>query len=417
MSHLPKNISFIVKEDVRLALVETSLREIIYIEISSRYGWLGRDESPAPSAAADLLTYGSKKRDRSEWFTLLDTKRINISLSVDRHLSTVYIAAFKEDVQEALVYAKELLTEYTYPTKEVQQYVEREVTGTKNDMQDPGSVATRSMRHTLYPKEHPNHKYSFAQSLKNLEQMKRAGLLSWMKDFTMSGVCCTVSGDTRGFKTAQLLAFIHSFRNSPAQAFRKYDALDAQKFKDVRTSIAGKGSIDVVLAHHVPVYRDSALFAPLQVCNELLGGSFSSHLMQTVRDRDGLTYRAYSGLRDFDNYTSGILTLAGSFNSHNYEKGKNALITEFATFKKKKLTNEEVALAKENLITGALFSRSSTRGLATVVQYSLEQFGDLRHLTESINRIDAVTLSDINEARKFLCPELLTEFSAGTFKK
>ena len=284
-------------------------------------------------------------------------------------------------------------------------------------MHDPNSVAMRNMRHTLYPKEHPSHKFTFAQSLKNLELMKRADLLRWMKGFTMNGVCCTVSGDTRGFKTSELLAFIHSFKRTPAEALIKVPALDARKFKDIRTSIAGKGSVDVVLAHHIPVYRDSALFAPLQVCNELLGGSFSSHLMQTVRDRDGLTYRAYSGLRDFDNYTSGILTLAGSFNSHNYQKGKDALVTELATFKKKILTKDEVALAKENLITNALFSRSSTNGLAHVVQYSLEEFGDLRHLTDSLDKIRAVTLDDVLEARAYFSPECLSEFSAGTFKK
>ena len=173
--------------------------------------------------------------------------------------------------------------------------------------------------------------------------------------------------------------------------------------KPVKINLQGKSILkkkDIEQVHVAiafpSVERYSPLYDATQILNAILGGSMSSRLFQTVREKLGLAYTVYS-------YTTayaecGALSVYAGVNSEKYLDSVSAIYDCIADLKKKNVGQDEFSRGKEQLISSSIFAQESTSSQMLLFGKELLYNDKVYNFEERIKRISAVTLDDVFEA-------------------
>ncbi|NQU08721.1 MAG: insulinase family protein [Candidatus Abyssubacteria bacterium] len=148
----------------------------------------------------------------------------------------------------------------------------------------------------------------------------------------------------------------------------------------------------------------------------ILGGSSISRLYQRVREDEGLAYQVNSFLSSFEN--TGMIGVYAALGPRQTQKAFDIIIEEMASLKKKKVPNDELQTAKEQLKGSIVLSLESTSGRMMRLARSVCTLGRVENLKTIMNKIDAVTSEEIRElARELFLNEALNVVALGPLKK
>jgi len=162
---------------------------------------------------------------------------------------------------------------------------------------------------------------------------------------------------------------------------RRFEQKDTEQF---HVCIGGPG-----LSRH-----DDRRFA-LRVLDTIFGGTSSSRLFQEVRERYGLAYSVYSFTSAYED--SGQVGLYVGTRADNLGEAMRVLDTELARMRAEPGSAEELARAKENLKGRVLLALESTGARMSRLGSELLAGAPLLGLDEVVDKIDSVTLSDLEE--------------------
>lgn len=144
------------------------------------------------------------------------------------------------------------------------------------------------------------------------------------------------------------------------------------------------------------VKRYDKLFDATQIMNAVLGGSMSSRLFQTVREKLGLAYTVYSYVTAYAE--AGALAIYAGVNSSKYLDSVDAIFDCINSIKKKDISRDEFERGKEQLISSSIFSRESTSSQMLLFGKEMLYNNKIYNFEERVNKISAVTLDDVMEA-------------------
>ncbi len=144
------------------------------------------------------------------------------------------------------------------------------------------------------------------------------------------------------------------------------------------------------------VKRYDKLYDATQILNAVLGGSMSSRLFQTVREKLGLAYTVYSYVTTYAE--TGALSVYAGVNSDKYMQSVEAVLNCIEEVKRKDITKEEFERGKEQLISSSIFAQESTSSQMLLFGKELVYSGNVYDFEERVKKISAVTLSDVFDA-------------------
>jgi zinc protease len=151
----------------------------------------------------------------------------------------------------------------------------------------------------------------------------------------------------------------------------------------------------------------------LAMMNEILGGSFASRLFQKIRTEQGLAYAVGGGLSFAYDHpaTFRVMVLTQSANT---VKATALALDEIAGMTTRPFTDEELARAKDNILTSFLF-RYDTREKVLAERVRLEFYGYPADYLETYRvALEKVTLTDLDRvAKKYIHPDRLAVLVVG----
>ncbi|KAB3531330.1 M16 family metallopeptidase [Alkaliphilus serpentinus] len=154
---------------------------------------------------------------------------------------------------------------------------------------------------------------------------------------------------------------------------------------------------DVEQAHLCMAFKGVALDAknlyPLLVVNNILGGSMSSRLFQSIREEKGLVYSIYSYPSIYKE--GGLLTIYGGMNPQQIEEVAHLIKQELMDLKQNSLTKEELVKAKEQLKGNYILGLESTSSRMTSIGKSELLLGRIFSPKEVIDKIDKINMEEI----------------------
>lgn len=156
---------------------------------------------------------------------------------------------------------------------------------------------------------------------------------------------------------------------------------------------------------------DERRFA-LRILDNILGGTSSSRLFQTVRERDGLAYSVYSFQSLYAH--AGQVGLYVGTRPDNVEKAMAVIAEELERFRNDPVGADELARSKENVKGRVVLSLESTTARMNRLGSSLLGDIPLLDVDQLIERIDAVTIEDVSAlARELFAPERFSAAGVG----
>lgn len=144
------------------------------------------------------------------------------------------------------------------------------------------------------------------------------------------------------------------------------------------------------------VKRYDRLYDAAQVMNSVLGGSMSSRLFQTVREKLGLAYTVYSYNTSYSD--TGTQVIYAGVNAENFKKSVDAIYKCIEDIKRKDIGVDEFNRGKEQLKASSIFAQESTSSQMLLYGKELMYSGKLYDFEERIASVNSVTMDDVYES-------------------
>jgi predicted Zn-dependent peptidase len=139
--------------------------------------------------------------------------------------------------------------------------------------------------------------------------------------------------------------------------------------------------------------RDSAGQYPLAVLSNIIGGSMSSRLFQSIREKLGLAYSVYSYPTSYTG--TGTLTLYAGTGEKQAKEVLNRMIEEIERVRKAGITKEELSRCRDQLKGSYLLGMESSSARMNALGKTLLLQKREYNEQETLRRIECVTMEDI----------------------
>lgn len=374
-----------------------------------------KGNASVPNLTTRMLSKGTTKNDKFKFSEQLEALGVSIEVSATTQEVNINFKCLKKDVNAVMTLLSEELRNPLFDNKELELLKDQNINNIKQRLTDPKDQGSIALLQALYPVGHPNYKTSIEETIKNIEAVTIEDLKAFHKTyFGPSGMHLVAVGD---IDTKQIYASINdAFKGWKGGVTEKAIFTKPVKSEGLTKiiTIPQKPSAQMYIGQYTGIERKDKDFIPFFLGINVLGGGFSGRLMQTVRDRDGLTYGIYASHLGHIN-TGGYWNIEGTFNPLLFQKGVDGTMVELKNWVNNGVTAEELAINKTNIIGNFKVGLSTTSGLASTILSVIERGLEPSYIDKYPQDIEAVTLEEVNAAiKKYIDLDRLIIIKAGS---
>lgn len=372
-------------------------------------------EDLAQRLTVRLLDKGTRRRDRFAFAEALETKGATLSFTADEQRVGFAGRCLRADLPAVLDLAAEALREPLLADDEAAKVLTHLDAAYRHAEEDTAAQADAALSRLLYPDGHPNHSEPFEQTRAALAALAADDARRFHEQhFRHGALDLVLAGDVDGLEHADLLARFGHRAAAPAPLVVPEPLVAASLTTDVL--VPGKTSYDVRLGHAVPLPRPHPDALALRVALFALGGNFSARLMQTVRDRDGLTYGISAALDGAGATYGGNVLVRANFSPDVLARGLERVREEVQRLVDEGLSEDELATVQQTLAGTHVVGLSTSGGAAAALLSALEYGLGADWLDVYPERLQALTVGHVNDVlRQHLNPSALAVACAGPF--
>ena len=237
-----------------------------------------------------------------------------------------------------------------------------------------------------------NMPYTFDKDMDVLNSITKESLYDYYKDMiNNSNVSLIIVGNIEDENVFNDIAYkIKNNKDFDKDLYISNDDLNTS-YKDIKE--IGYGTQNVLyLVCYLKNMNAYELNYVMPLYRIILGGSGNSRLFDNVREKNSLAYYCFARLEKDDN----LLEIITGIEKENYEKSLKIIKEELK--KMDKITDEELDVAKKELISSLLESQDYIENLAS--RYHSEVIYDLPNIDEFIKKISEVTKEEVENINK-----------------
>ncbi len=389
---------------------------VIRLEYLFRAGTWYEPQRGVSHFTAKMLTEGTQRRSATEIYEYIDQfgSFIETSQNAERIILTVY--TLDKHLPALLPLLKEILTEPTFPEKELENLKTIALQSLQVNLQKTSFLAQHRFREMLFGENHPYAKYlkeadivqSHRDALTNYYQQT---LVSCPFDVILAG---QVTDVTLKLLQTHLEGFVISkdtiskpVISVPAQS-KTVELIE--KKESVQSSIrVGKRLLNTdgsAFTRHSPAYFH------FTVLNEILGGYFGSRLMKNIREDKGFTYGIHSSLATF--HHEGFLVIGTDVKKEFTNQTLDEIRKEMRLLQTELVPEEELEIVKNYLLGSFAGSVNTPFSLADhykTIYFDNLDYGFFDQYVEAITQTRAEALVEL--AEQYLDGDTLTEVVVG----
>jgi zinc protease len=405
---LPNGMVIFLQEDHELPLIDGTIR--------IRGG--SRDEPAAKTGLVDLYgevwrTGGTKAQTGDDMDDFLEARAAKVETNGGQDSTSIGWSCLKGDFDDVFKVVVDLLhnPEFRDDKLDLAQKEYEEAIARRND--NPGSIAGRESAKLAYGAANP---YAREAEYATIAAVKRDDLVNWHKTYVHpNNMILGVTGD---FDSAAMEATLKG-------AFASWAKGPAPKKDDIKFAPAKPGYYLVtkedvnqsnVRMVTLGTERKNPDYFAIEVFNEVVGGGFSSRLVQDIRTRRGLAYSVGGGIGTaFDH--PGIIRFVLATKSQSTAEAIRALYSDIDELQTKPITDEEIKRAKDSILNSFIFNFDTPEKVLRE-RMAYEFYGyPLNFLEQYRAGIEKATTADVNRvAAKYLHKDQLAVLVVGNPK-
>ncbi len=373
----------------------------------------------AAQLAGQMLTRGTTRYTRTQLSDELD--RLKISGRVGGGGGSFQTT--RPNLEEALKLAAHVLREPSFPESEFEQLRNQSITSIQAQLADPEARASEALsKHfNAYPKGDWRYSPTLEESLADLKAAKLEDARRFHREFYGAGAAeIAIVGDFDEAKVAALLKELFEGWNAPkpfAHVPSKHADVAAA---NLTVATPDKENAIFLARQNLDLRDDDPDYAALYMANYIVGsgGGLDSRLANRLRQKDGLSYGAGSGLSVPTIDRAATWSAYAIAAPQNMAKVETAFREEMERVLKDGVTEAELAKAKSGVMQQRLQTRAQDGPLAGGWTFYMHHGRTYAFSKAFEDRIAALTVADVNAAlRKHLALAKVTIVKAGDFTK
>jgi len=342
-----------LKSGMKVAFLPKETRgDVVRARLSVRFGsekdLTGR--RVASIFLADMMRRGARKHSfqqlKDEW----DRLEAQLDFTSTPGQLNVQITTVRDNLPEVLALVDEVLRSPSFPSDQFAIATKERVSQLEEQRSVPEAQSFVGFQRavTPYPANHPSYVATTDEEIAatkalTRDQVKR--LHGWLG---MSDATFTVVGDFDKAKIQSWLEGSWGSWKSP-RPFKRIEARYTQTAPgEIFIDTPDKENALIVMGYAVPMRDDNADYPPMIAANYVLGGGgFVSRLVARLRQKDGLSYGAFSFYQASPLDPLAILGAGAILAPQNAAKGMAAMVEEFDKMIQKGVPDAELKAVKQ----------------------------------------------------------------------
>ncbi len=397
-------------------ICQTGVKDIVTI-----HGSLPAGESAAKTRAIAVLTtgmleLGTTKHGEFDIAELLEKAGAETNFNATNDTLEFTAKCLTKDLPIVLELLAEQLRHPAFGAAEFAKLKKQLASELQMTLDDTTTQASVAFSQAAYPAGHPNRKASVADLITTIEATKLADVKAFhAQQYSTAGMHLVLVGDAAPSVVKEHLTKHFADWAAPRPALPAPEKAIA-KAAEKTVNMPDKTSVSVLIGQPSGLRVSDPDWLPLRLATDVLGKGFTSRLVGTVRDREGLTYgigAATSG----DTFNDGVWVVKATFAPALLATGIASTKREITAWHKTGITAEELAYRKSAAAGQFAVELETTEGLAEQLLRCTERGFPLSWLDEFPGKIRALTLEQVNGAiQKHLDPAKMVTVKAGTLK-
>jgi zinc protease len=393
----------------------TDIKDVITIRGSLPAGdALDTDNIAVASLTGLLLDKGTTSLDKFAIAKQLDQVGAQLRFSVGEQTLTIQARSLKADLPLVL---KLMADELRRPAFNAEEFAKAKIEfggDVKRQSENTGYRASEAFSRAIFPAGHPNRQPSLDEWQDAIGKATLAEVKGFhQKFYGPTHMVLVLVGDLDVAKIrAELTKDFGGW--SGGGAYRSAPKAGAGAPTEQVVAMAGKTSVSVRAGEATGLrYRDADSL-PLRVGVAIFGQGFTGRLMNTVRDKEGLTYGIGATVAD-DDFDDGDWRIDATFAPSLLDKGMASTQRALLRWWKDGVTAAELEARKNNLVGKFQVGLATTGGMATTLLSTVHRGLPLSWVDEYPHSVEAVSLDQVNGAiRRYVDPVKLVIIKAGS---
>jgi zinc protease len=363
--------------------------------------------------AASALLRGTTKHSFDALYNELESVGASLGFDSGMNSTGFHGHALSEDLPLLLGLLSEALRQPSFPGNEVEKLRHHLLTGLAIQKQDTAAMADIVFDEILY-RGHPYARSENGNS-RTIKAISRADLVGFhRRTFGPAGMVVAIVGAVDPKRAVEAVNRALGHWKNPRQP--SFPPLPEPRPLNgtVRRhhQIPGKSQTDLIIGSNGP-RRSDADYEAASLGNSVLGQfGMMGRVGQSLREKSGLAYYAYSHLNS--GIGPGSWTVSAGVNPTNVERATELIIRELKRFVEAGVSRSELEDSRANFIGRLPLSLESNAGVANaLLSIERHQLG-LDYYQRYADLIKAVKRAQVQEAaRKFIHPDRLVIATAG----
>ncbi len=392
--------SFTLDNGLKVFLVENDkLPKVSYSLIIDRDPIVESDSAGYVSAAGQLLRTGTKTKTKDQIDEAVDF----IGASLSTSSTGVYCSSLKKHTEELLKIFSDVVLNSDFKQDELDKIKKQTLSGLAADKDDPNAIAGNVKNALDFGLNHPYGEPLTEETVDNVT-------LQMCKDyyntyFRPNIAYLAIVGDISKDEAEPLIKkYFGSWVKKDVPTF-KYETPKPPAERIVAIVDRPNAVQSVIhLTYPIVLEKGDKDVIPVSVTNTILGGSFSSRLMQDLREKKAYTYGAHSSISS-DRLVGNFDASCEARNSVT-DSSVTAFIDQMKKIKDEKVSDQELQSTINYISGGFARSLENPQTIATfainIERYNLPK----NYYADYLKNVASVTKDDVKAmADKYIHPD------------
>lgn len=403
---MPRTEIHTAKNGVKIYTLHSDDFEVVRFTFVFRAGTSMQHKPFTASATLNMLSEGSRSMTAQQIAETLDFYGTYFDLNIDRDYVYISLALLTKFCDNMFPVLREIILNPTFNDSELRTYCNKRQQGLAIERRKIDVQSRELFGQALFGSEHP---YGASDDESLYNNITREDLVKLYGELYTAENCFVVcSGNIDQSVIRNLEQIVEALPSGckPEVTLPKPETTYSIR-KPIDTAVQSSIRIGRLLFP-----RSHPDFVGMQVVAMILGGYFSSRLMQNLREKNGYTYGVMAAMINFDK--EGYLAIATQVRHEEAEAALAEIYFEIERLRRELISEEELQLAKNMMIGEILRILDGPFGIADVTIENIMCGTDNSATEENLQAILAITPEQVQElAVKYLRREDLVEVVVG----
>ncbi|HYP62437.1 MAG TPA: pitrilysin family protein [Acidocella sp.] len=376
-----------------LTVLTERMERVETVSFGAYVGAGTRHETAAENGVAHFLEHmafkGTTTRSAVDIAEAIENVGGHINAYTSREQTAYYVKLLKEDLALGADIIGDILCNSTFEPDEVERergVILQEI-GQANDT--PDDIVFDHFQSAAYPAQPMGRPVLGTEQI--IRNMKRETLHGFMQaHYTPQNMVLAASGNLHHHQVVELAErhfgkLPRAERTAPMPS--DYMGGEYREMRDLDQA-------HIVLGFDAPGYGEADYY-PSMLLSTILGGGMSSRLFQEIREKRGLVYSIYSFTSPAQD--GGLFGIYAGTGESEAAELMPVTLEELAKVQRE-VSEAELARARAQLKAGLLMSLESTGSRCEQLARQWQIFGRIIPVSETVQKIEAVTVDDVRAA-------------------